>query len=87
MTIFSKKHSNSKETELRDSSTWDPDWRALYAATMLEQSMLCLFHSTRCKPGLAQTDTPLQQLRYTSGQEAGARFGCNKPIYLYLKCY
>ena len=23
--IFSKKHSNSKETEMRDSSTWDPD--------------------------------------------------------------
>ena len=85
--IFSKKHSNSKETEMRDSSTWDPDWRALYAATIWEQSMLCLFHLTRCRLGLTQTDTPLQQLRCTSGQGAGPRFSCNMPIYLYLRCY
>ena len=85
--IFSKKHSNSKETEMRDSSTWDPDWRALYAATIWEQSILCLVHSTRCRPGLTQTDIPMQQLRCTSGQGAGPRFGWNKPIYLYSRCY
>ena len=85
--IFSKKHSNSKETEMRDSSTWDPDWRALYAATIWEQSMLCLVHLTRCRPGLTQTDIPLQQLWCTSGQGAGPRFGWNKPIYLYSRCY
>ena len=86
MVIFSKKHSNSKETEMRDSSTWDPDWRALYAATIWEQSMLCLVHSTRCRPGLTQKDIPLQ-LQCTSGQGAGPRFGWNKPIYLYSRCY
>ena len=85
--IFSKKHSNSKETEMRDSSTWHPDWRALYAATIWEQSILCLVHSTRCRPGLTQTDIPLQQLLCTSGQGAGPRFGWNKPIYLYSRCY
>ena len=85
--IFSKKHLNSNETEMRDSSTWDSDWRALYVATIWEQSMLCLVHSTRCRPGLTQTDIPLQQLRCTSGQGAGPRFGWNKPIYLYSRCY
>ena len=29
-----KKHSDFKETKMRDSSNWDPDWRALYAATI-----------------------------------------------------
>ena len=82
-----EKHSNSKETEMRDSSTWDPDWRVLYAATIWEQSILCLVHLTRCRPGLTQTDIPLQQLRCTSGQGAGPRFGWNKPIYLYSRCY
>ena len=85
--IFSEKHSNSDETKMRDSSTWDPDWHALYAATIWEQSMLCLVHSTRCRPGLTQTDIPLQQLRCTSGQGAGPRFGWNMPIYLYSRCY
>ena len=85
--IFSKKNSNSKETEMRDSSTWDPDWRALYAATIWEQSMLCLVHSTRCRPGLTQTDIPLQQLQCTSGGGAGPRFDWNMPIYLYSRCY
>ena len=46
MAIFSKKHSNSKETEMQDSSTRNPDWRALYAATIWEQSML-----SRCTSG------------------------------------
>ena len=32
--FFPKKHSGFKETEMRDSSTWDPDWRALYATTI-----------------------------------------------------
>ena len=85
--IFSKKHSNSKETEMRDSSTWDPDWRALYAATIWEQSILCLVHSTRCRPGLTQTDIPMQQLRCTSGQGAGSRIGWGKPLNIYSKCY
>ena len=85
--IFSKKHSNSKKTEMRDSSTWDPDWRTLYAATFWEQSMLCLLHSARCGASLTQTDIPLQQLRCTSGQGAGPRFGWNMPIYDYSRCY
>ena len=85
--FFSKKHSNSKETEMRDSSTWDPDWCALYAATIWEQSMLCLVYSTRCKPGLTQTDIPLQHLWCTSGQGAGPWFGWNMPIYLYSRCH
>ena len=72
---FFQKHSNSKETEVRDSSTWDPDWRALYAATIWEQSILCLVHSTRCRPGLTQTNIPLEQLRCTSGQGPGPQFG------------
>ena len=72
---------------MQDSATWDPDWRVLYAATIWEQSMLCLVHSMRCRPGLKQTDIPLQQLRCTSGQGAGPRFGWNKPIYLYSRCY
>ena len=87
MAIFSKKHLNSKETEMRDSSFWDQDWHALYAATIWQQSMLCLAHSTRCRPGLTQKDIPLQQLRCTSGQGTGPWFGSNKPIYLYSWCY
>ena len=82
-----EKHSNSKETEMRDSSTWDPDWRVLYAVTIWEQSILCLVHSTRCRSGLTQTSIPLQQLRCTSGLGAGPRFGWNMPIYLYLRWY
>ena len=85
--IFSKKHTNSKETEMQDSSTWDPDWRVLYAATIWEQSLLYLLHLTWCRPGLTQTDIPLQQLWYTSGQGAGPQFGWNMPIYVYSRCY
>ena len=85
--IFSKKRSNSKENEMRDSSSWDPYWRSLYAATIWKQSILCLVHLTRCRPGLTQTDFPMQQLRCTSGHGAGLRFGWDKTIYLYSRCY
>ena len=70
-----------------DSSTWDPDWRALCATTIWEQSIPWLVHLTRCRSGLMQTEIPLQQLRCTSGQGAGPRFSWNKPIYLYSRCY
>ena len=32
------------------------------------------------------TDVPMWQLRWTSGQWAGPRFGWDKPIYLYSRC-
>ena len=32
------------------------------------------------------TDVPMRQLRCTSGQGAGPRFGWDKPIYLYSRC-
>ena len=78
--IFSKKYSNSKRPKReRTPPVTQIDVRCMQPR--FENSPCC------ARSGLTQTDIPLQQLRCTSGQGAGPRFGWNKPIYLYSRCY